>query len=686
MAGRSKHLIRFGVVATMLAGVSIAQGEIFLDGQQAFGWRCGVGMPFMPQRPVANTQETQDGFSVIAGGTAIQETAAGKAIELIAAGEWVKAIQTIESLSEDDHSLVLDEAGVLRPLSSLKSALIASMPEEGRRTFCRLNDPAANTKLQEAQRLIKLQDKAQAYAALVNDYALCDAAAAAAETLGDIRFEQGRFDEAAELYRFASDHPAAASDDPMLTARRLIALSRAKQWKSFDTLAEYTRFRHPETAVELGAQSTKLVELISQLAVQRTETPSHQPSHHDGTLALPKDAEPEFDRPLVDKTTMKMMRQFAINNNMAGVFEQLTAPVVAADAEGLYTLAFGSLARLDPVTGSDLWRVGDQNAATQRLQQRMYELNTGYHQSLTIHEDTLLAVVPHQQRVSSSNLHAHDVKTGEQRWDWHTATGTSNRESVVGEPLVIDDKIYFMSYRSSMELVLNIVNASDGSKVKNVVLGKASKGANMQSPGELSPRLTMGQGHLLVQTNNGALIAVDPIDSKVAWAFSQKIRPSGLQMLRTHGQFAPGSVAWHTGEVVARDGLVIAKDTRNKTVVAFREHDAARVWIAEAGADATIVHTDKQHVYVLGEELVALDIRTGERVWWTPHPGDASGQPIFTEDACLIAGNERLCRIDLTTGKLTNYREDITDRADLMVIDRQIVHVTKDRISGFRLP
>ena len=127
------------------------------------------------------------------------------------------------------------------------------MPEEGRRTFCRLNDPAANTKLKEAQRLNDLQAKAQAYSALVNDYALCDAAATAAKTLGDIRFEQGRFDEAAELYRFAGDHPAAASDDPMLMARQLIALSRAKQWKAFDTLAEYTRFRHPDTAVELGA-------------------------------------------------------------------------------------------------------------------------------------------------------------------------------------------------------------------------------------------------------------------------------------------------------------------------------------------------------------------------------------------------------------------------------------------------
>ncbi len=197
MTGRSKwrsgYLMRLGFVLGVLFGGVVSFGFELMVGQQMMGWDRGFGRPFVPQIQHVPTEQSQDGFVVSASGTAIQDTPAGEALKLIEEGKWVKAIQAIESLSETDSKLVVDAQGVLRPLSAMKSALIATMPAEGRRTFCKLNDPAANTRLAEALGALELGERASAFKSIVDGYALCDAAAAAAEHLGDIRFEQGRF-------------------------------------------------------------------------------------------------------------------------------------------------------------------------------------------------------------------------------------------------------------------------------------------------------------------------------------------------------------------------------------------------------------------------------------------------------------------------------------------------------------
>lgn len=689
MAGHGKWrkawLIRCGLAVGVLGGGSMAIGVEIQMNQQFGGFRCGVGQPFIVPIQSVPVEQTQDGFNVAASGTAIQDTPAGEAIKLIEQGQWVKAIQAIESLSETDSKLVLDERGVLRPLSAMKSALIASMPDAGRRTFCKLNDPAAKSKLAEAHDAVQLDERGEAYKSIVDSYALCDAAATAAEHLGDIRFEQGRFNEAAAYYQFAAEHPGNTADDAALMARQLTALSRAQQWDAFDALAEYARFRHPQTTVKLAGQDTPIVSLISALLASRETDPASKPDTAPTRLALPHTSELEYDRPLIDEDHLKLLRQFAMNSNMGSIIDQTIAPVVATDGDRVFTLSLGSVTRLNPETGTELWRVGDPNEAVQMMSQRMHNLASGYHQALVLHQDTLLAALPGKQHNFSAYLTALDANTGELRWTLSDLQ-RSNNESVVGQPIVDNGLVYFVTYRTTMDLTLRVVNLADGSEVSKLALGKVSKGPNLNAPAELSPRLTMGQSHLLVQTNNGALIAVDLKDMTIAWAFTQKIRQSGMNMMRRHGIAVQDAVSRHTGDVIAADGLVVAKDTRTNQVVAFREYDAAMLWLADSDADATIVHHDDQHIYVLGKKLVALDRRTGQRVWWTPHPGEQSGQPVFTDHACLIAGNQRLCRIDLSTGKLTHYREDFTRPAALHLVGNQLISVDQQGIAAIALP
>lgn len=691
MTGRGKYLAGCGILAGLLLGGTVGHGvefeQQFMVQQGRFACGVGFGPAFGFGQPIqqAPTDQTQDGFVVAASGVAIQDTPAGEALKLIEEGQWVKAIQAIESLSDTDAGLVVDERGVLRPLSAMKSALIASMPEQGRRTFNKLNDPSANAKLAQAEATTDLQEQARAFKAIVDDYALCDASAQAALRIGDIRFEQGRFSEAAAYYGFAAEHPATTADDPALMARRLTALSRAEQWKTFDQLAEYARFRHADTTITLAGQDTPLQTVITQLVESRGDIPIDRPTDDTRELHLPKATEFAYERPLIDEDKIKWLRQLATNNNLAGIIDQTIAPTIASDGQRLFTLAVGRVEKINPETGTALWQFGNTDEAIQAIQSRMHNMASGYHQSLSLHGDTLLATIPHKQNVSQAYLYALNAETGEEKWNLRDILRRSN-ESVVGTPIVVDEMVYLVTYKSSQELLLRAIQLDSGTEVSQLVLGKASKHAHINSPAELSPRLTMGQSHLLVQTNNGAMIAVQPHSMKIAWAYSQKIRPSGVAMMRRHGFAVDNALSRHTGDIVAVDGMVVGKDTRTNRVVAFREYDAAMLWETQTDSDATIVHHDDQHIYVLGKELVALNRRTGERVWWTPHHGERSGKPVFTRDACLIAGSQRFCRIDLATGNLTHYREDMTSAAALHVVGEQLIGITDQHLVAIPLP
>lgn len=630
-----------------------------------------------------------EGFGVAAGAKAIQDTSAGEALKLIEAGDWIKAIQTIEELGSTDKSMVLDDSGILRPLSSLKTLLIGSMPDEGQRTFRRLNDPAAKTKLAQARAMEQLADRERAYTDVVENYAPCDAAAQAAEELGDIRFEQGRFGQAATMYRFAAEHPGSNADDPKLMARRLVALSRVGLWRSFDELAEYARFRHPDAEIQLGGQAVALPKLITQLAEGRDTLKTTDPAESNTALTLPNMNEPMFTQYLVDDKLQKTMRVLATANAFGQVYDRLTAPVVEADASRLFTLTLGRITRLDPDTGSELWHVGDTNVYSTKLQQNMHYLRRGYNETLTLTDDTLLAVMLNPNDDFQPGLHAFDPVTGEIQWVWRPEdSGKNKREGVVGRPYVVNDKVYFTSQRyGNPQLNLNVVSLDDGKQLASLNLGSVSLDKTDNSSAiELDPRLTLGRDYLHIQTNNGALIAVDLSDMRVAWAFSQQVRTSGFGGHHRHGQAMPSMLAKHTGVAITRDGMVIAKDTRSDKIHAFSEHNGQPIWQAQTDHDATIVHHDQRYIYVLGEELVAYDLLTGERIWWTPYVGKQASKPVFTDDAALFAGDQYMGRIDLSTGELTQVIEDHPGAAPLTRVGDRLITVNSNIILGYRMP
>lgn len=595
-----------------------------------------------------------EGFSVAAGFTELGDTGVPALFTAMEQEDWLTAIRLLETLGEEESDILIrDASGMLRPLSTLKVQVLAELPPEGRRTFRTMYAAVSAKLLDDAMAVEDPTQQLELLTALVEDFALCEAAMHAADRLGDVQYERGRFSDAALAYARAADHADGDPDDPRLLSKRLHALARAGDWDGFEALAEYARFRRGDATVRLGGEDLTVNAVIDALAADRPD-PGTAPAAPRTTIAFPRGEYPSSQVTLLGERTISQLQQAMANRGvMVNVADLARPQVVAADGR-VYAMALGQVTALNPGTGETLWTAGNADDLSQRIVQQPHQITQGYYQSLAVHDDLIITTAHDPGRLDLVRLATLDKATGEVVWNTTTHGESFANHSYIGEPVLRDGLVYAVAQdsRNSNRLALVAFGLRDGEVRWSVELGQPAMDPNWGRPLDIAPRIAVGDRYVMVLTNNGALIAVDPIRREVGWALSYGLLPSGMM----RGVAGPTNVP---GGVAVRGGVVYSKDTRDDRLVAIRERDAVRLWSAEVDHQATLVHTDARHAYILGDELVAFDLETGERVWWTDHHGSRGRSPSFTDTHALIAGPERMCRIDLTTGKVDGYREDV---------------------------
>lgn len=622
-----------------------------------------------------------DGFQVASGGVGVEDTAAAQAMLHFREQDWFKAITAIESLGESgDNQMITDPTGVLRPVSSLRQSLLDAMPDEGKQTFRRLNRQAASTKLDEALQLESIAERASALEDVISRYALCNAAAQAASILGDLRYEAGRFDEAAGLYRRAAEHPGSTPDDPGLMVKRLHALARAGHWPAFDVLAEYAAFRHPDTTVTLGGESVGLAQAARALSLDRSQRPST--NRGNDRRLLPIDPYPAYSIKLTDKSTDRFLQNAAMQNRFGGNIGNLLHPQVAAGAGRFYTLYLDQVTAYQAETGSELWQDGNARANARRFTNSFYYLQMDYQQHLSLHDQLLLVTNSDPESANWSRLRAIDVTTGEVSWNTRSIGAVSNF-SFVGRPLVVGDQVLSVARENTgAQLKLVALSRVNGALAWQMELGTATNDPQWNQPVDINPRLVLGDRYLMVLTNNGGVVAVDLNTKAIAWAFAYPILPT--RRVRRGGYDLDPS-----GDLVAHGGVVYFKDTRDNNLHAIREHDATRLWSVPVARDETIVSSNDRYIYLLGDELVAYEMATGKKHWWSPHAGRDAGRPVFADHNALVYGSQRSTLVDLSDGKVTDFRNDLsgsTAHGALVESGQMLGFVGRDWVRVYRMP
>ncbi len=199
---------------------------------------------------------------------------------------------------------------------------------------------------------------------------------------------------------------------------------------------------------------------------------------------------------------------------------------------------------------------------------------------------------------------AFDLKTGERLWQRVTKAKDARSTSLAGGVVAEGGLVYVVTGRADV-LALNVAD------------GKVAWRATLPAPARSLP--TLGGGRLYVGLIDGRLVAVDIHGGKQLWSYQ-----SGEAAMIVLGQPAP---AYSDGIVVAGFG--------SGDLAAVHADTGSMLWTDNLGAaggratatdlssirGAPVIDGGTVYAVGLGGLIVAIDLRSGRRVWERPIGG-----------------------------------------------------------------
>jgi outer membrane protein assembly factor BamB len=236
---------------------------------------------------------------------------------------------------------------------------------------------------------------------------------------------------------------------------------------------------------------------------------------------------------------------------------------------------------------------------------------------------------------AEARIRALDARTGERLWKESVVPEDDDEGSFLGGGLAFDNNRIYATTGFANVVALD---ATTGKEVWRVTV---------EAPIRSAP--TVNGGRVFVVTVENQVIALAASTGKQLWTYSAASTPTILM-----GAAAPavdGGVViapFTNGEVVALrvdNGAVLW----NETVVAVRRTEAA----ASLPAVAARPVIDRGRVYVVGHSgvIVAIDLRTGQRVWDAPVSG-VYGPWIAGDFLYVISIDAEVVCIDVRSGRI----------------------------------
>ncbi len=675
----------------------------------------------------------QPGFSVLRGDNIESVDDALHAFHAhLESGAWEKAFRQLIDLSESTrHVMVpLEGSPVYVPIHRSIQQRLRSLPPEGRRAFQQFYDAQARERL--AACLAHAQPGSDAQLAEARQayeyFLLASNGDAIANLLGDLYFERGRFAQAAQCYdAVLTYHPTTSLPELGLQYKRILALQRAGEAEQARELVNQLAVRYEGRAVAYGGGDANALDTLRH-AIGDAAPRHAEATPHRVPAALPEpEAQPVWQMTFADDRTRLAVENSGGNRSYYAPADLLRhIPVAAADDRALYAQWHGLAFALDLSTGKLLWRTGRFTEVAASI---AFRINTatgnprGYTIALT---DThvLVQSAPPNNRVRSPNagfvLRAHDKATGAVAWDT-SAMPAWEGHSFCGKPLAIGDTVYVITHttgldnnasanrgglnaaaafpddepfrRSTRLLTLYRIDPASGTPVWGVPLGEAEVRAIQYSDFTWmpQPRIVLDNGQLLILTNNGALLCVDPVAQEVAWAVRLQV-PEGISQ-DDFGQISsPTSNVQNPGEIIRLGDRVVVKEAWSRRVYMIDTERARLLGEDEVPAETSLVGADADRLYLMSSLVRAYPADGQGRMLWNNNQigGPGTGSGILTDDALYVLGGNKLHALALDSGDPAV--EPFTSRllrgngGTLLMAGDKIICITDRDITAFRVP
>ena len=561
---------------------------------------------------------------------------------------WERAFKALEKVQEaDPNALTPSSDGLYMPTRRVLRHALAELPPAGKQAYRLFHDADAKTLFAQAEGKNEVEKLRKVF----NDFFITSVGDAAADRLGDIYFEQGEMDKAAECWQAVLQWcPESALPRVRLLVKSAIAEARGGHWDAFDELNREVHQRHAEEKVVLGGKSAVAAAQLDAFGKKnRPQTQAAEGQRAD--LHLPVADAPAWQFRIIPQRDASAFAQVGMNWGWGMRFAVAEmVPALALDDQRAYLNFLGYLLAVDLKTGKLLWRSARIADLGQKVQQSQYHYPEQY--AIVVAGDTLWCVT---RDVGQIGQHGQPFRLG--RWEAATGKAGWNSQSIndlqqwnmMGVPLPVGDRVYVAAAKNGQGAEQHVLamQASDGKLLWSTHLGThQADQSQMWHRRTAQPSLILSGGRLYVDSHAGGLVALDAASGAIEWAFAYDSSMPDQNMW-----YNQPSVFTTLAPPILVGKTLYIKGMRSDRLYALDISTPKLLWKRPVSESAMLVGVDDENLYLSGEEVLAIDLATQKLKWASRLPsGTGWVRPLVTEDRFYQFTSRGIFELDKRNG------------------------------------
>lgn len=614
-------------------------------------------------------------------------------------GAWERALKALYTIPEDQAARFVDgEGGFIVPVARKRRQSLAALPAAGQAAYRLFYDAEAKKLLDDAQGASEQKNLERVYSA----YFKTSVGDNAADRLGDLYFEQGRFDRAAECWlAVVHDCPDSELSPALLTLKAALALARAGRRSDFnDAKAELER-RFRDESVTLGGVTAPAAELLKRWTASESAgwgEARREPKSDGPKPELAASVEPLWQVRFAESIEAGMvpveLKQWQAHTLSA------TIPAAAVAGSKLFVNYLGFVFAVDLPTGKLLWRSEPLHHLKLIAMQDYTRWVDPTRFAIACAGDFVCVVarnIKEPNMMAPCTLSCRRAEGGEVVWQ-STDLGDYSQLDMNGPPIVADGKLLIAAksvfnpqqQQPAHQFVLAI-EPHDGKiawKAEVATYRQNQRYFFYPSRGEEDPqpRLVKQRGSIYLDTHMGILARLDADRGEVDWGFGYRTDPvkSSFRFFyydEPQEEKSAGGAPAQVGEALLIKGM------QSGRLLSMEPDRMKTDWDRPVTKSARILGVGDRAIYLGGDELSAIDLKTRTLLWATRLPGDSRHARVLVRPDGLWQLTPRgIYEIDPATGLVrTIFRGADLGSAggDLWLTDDLLIAVSNRTITAY---
>lgn len=615
-------------------------------------------------------------------------------------GAWERATKALYAIPDAQANRFVDGPdGFIIPVSRKRRTVLAALAPEGQAAYRLFYDDQAKKLLDQAEGPTEQATLERIFSA----YFLTTVGDNAADRLGDLYFEQGRYDRAAECWLAVLRERTDSDLSPALMAvKAALALARAGRWAEIDAVRRELSDRYADEIVTLGGRKAKATEHLKK-ALEAAGPPRATAPAGSASDSPPPDLagaispawQVRFGASVTAGMTPAEVTQWESNSLSNAV------PPVAIEGTRLFVNYLGHVFALDLASGKMLWRSASfHNVEISARNDQARMIDTGRFAILAAqgYVWTLSRDLKDMNYMAPFRLACRRDEGGDVVWQSSDLPDYAELD-LVGQPILgggtlfIAGKTPMQRQQGQPQQFLLAIRPHDGKLLWKAEIGMFRQGQRFfyYGMGDTSPqpRLVYRAGSVFMDTHVGVLARVDAETGGVEWGYAYQTDPVQAMMGRIFffGSSQNQESTPTASAPLAADETLLIKGAKAGKLVALDPDRMKALWDRPIAKSARLLGIDDRAIFLGGPELGALDRQSRSLLWSTGLPGGSeTGRVIVRPDGIWQFTPRGIFEVDPKSGRVRRiFRGDDTGASggDLLLTDRWLLAVSNRTISAY---